>query len=60
MGKSAQEVINTRKREEWDSILQDFLENPQSSANHIVFGMNKEQRDKARGLEQGKSTHTWI
>ena len=57
---SAQEAINTRKREEWNSILQDFIEDPQSSANHIVFGMNKEQRDKARGLDTGKPVPTWF
>ena len=58
---SAQEAVNTRKREEWNSLLQDFLEDPQSSANHLVFGMDKDQRDQARGLEQGKGkTPTWI
>ena len=58
---SAQEAVKDRKREEWNSLLQDFLEDPQSSANHIVFGMNKEQRDQARGLEQGKGKPpTWI
>jgi len=57
---SAQEAINTRKKEEWDSMLEDFIDNPQSSANHLVFGMNKEQRDQARGLEEGKSTPTWV
>ena len=57
---SAQEAINTRKREEWNSMLQDFIENPQSSANHIVMGMNKDQREKARGLEEGKELHTWV
>jgi hypothetical protein len=57
---SAQEAINTRKKEEWDSMLEDFIDNPQSSANHLVFGMNKEQRDQARGLEEGKSVSTWV
>ena len=57
---SAQEAIKTRKREEWNSLLEDFLDNPQSSANHIVFGMNKDQRDKARGLEDGKGINTWV
>jgi len=57
---SAQEAINTRKKEEWDSMLEDFIDNPQSSANHLVFGMNKEQRDQARGLEEGKSIPTWV
>jgi hypothetical protein len=57
---SAMEAIKTRKREEWNSLLEDFLENPHSSANHIVFGMNKDQRDMARGLEDGKPGHTWV
>jgi hypothetical protein len=60
MSISAQEAINMRKKEEWNSILQDFLENPHTSANHIAFGMNKEQRDKARGMEGGKPHPTWV
>ena len=57
---SAQQAIIDRKREDWDSLLTDFIDNPQASANHLVFGMNKDQRDKARGLEQGKSVNTWV
>ena len=57
---SAQEAVNTRKRDEWNSMLEDFIDNPQSSANHLVFGMNKDQRDKARGLEDNKSLPTWV
>ena len=57
---SAEEAIRTRKQEEWNSIQTDFLESPTESANHIVFGMDKDQRDKARGLEDGKSLPTWI
>jgi len=58
---SAQEAVKDRKRDEWNSLLQDFVEDPQSSANHLVFGMNRDQRDQARGLEQNNSkTPTWI
>jgi len=57
---SAHEAMKTRKREDWNSLLEDFLENPQNSANHMIFGMNKEQRDRARGLEGGKSVPTWV
>ena len=56
---SAQEAVNIRKREEWDSMIQDFIERPTASANHLVFGMDKEQREKAQGLEDGKSLPTW-
>ena len=57
---SAQEAINTRKREDWDSLLEDFIDSPQTSANHLVLGMNKDQRQKARGLESGKPVPTWV
>ena len=57
---SAQEAVNTRKRDEWNSMLEDFIDNPQSSANHLVFGMDREQRQKARGLEDNKSVPTWV
>jgi len=60
MSISANEAINLRKRDEWNSILQDFLDSPQSSANHIAFGMNKEQRDQARGHDGHSSVPTWV
>ena len=59
MGISAQEAINTRKREEWNDILQGFIDDPQSSANHLVFGMTKEQRTKARNLDKN-SVPNWV
>jgi hypothetical protein len=57
---SAHNVVRERKREEWNSMIQDFIESPQNSVNHLAFGMNKEQRDKARGLDKGKPVPTWI
>ena len=57
---SAQEAVNTRKREEWDSLLEDFITSPHRSANHLILGMNKDQRDKANGISDGKSTPTWF
>jgi len=60
MGISANEAIKLRKRDEWNSLLVDFLESPQNSANHVVLGMDKDQRDKARGIETGKSVPTWV
>jgi hypothetical protein len=57
---SANEAIKTRKREEWDSMLEDFIDNPQNSANHLVFGMNRDQIQEARGKEGGKSVPTWV
>ena len=47
---SAQDQIQMRKKEEWDNMLAEFLDDPQASANHMVLGMNLEQRSEARGL----------
>jgi len=57
---SAERQIAQRKLDNWNSMIEDFLDNPHSSANHLVFGMDKEQRDKARGLESGKPVPTWV
>ena len=57
---SAQEAVNTRKQAEWASMMEDWFESPQSSANHLVFGMNKEQRELANLKDTGNSTYTWL
>jgi hypothetical protein len=57
---SAAEQIKLRKRDEWNSMLEDFLDNPTASANHLVFGMDLEQRQKARLNEDQKSVSTWV
>ncbi len=58
---SAHEAVKSRKAEEWQSMLQDFLDNPQASADHLVLGMNKEQRDQANRLDNNKtSVPTWV
>jgi len=57
---SAYEAVNMRKRDEWNSMLQDFLDDPHSSANHIVLGMDRTQRDKAKGKDTGKPLPTWV
>ncbi len=56
---SALEQIKLRKREEWDDILQAFLDDPQSSANHLVLGMDVNQRQQAQGNVDGNSVPTW-
>ena len=60
MGISAQEAINIRKQKEWEDILEDFLDSPQASANHLVFGMSLDQRKEARGLEDNNEVHNWV
>ena len=56
-GISAQEEIKARKREEWDQMLEAFIEDPQQSANYMVFGMTAEQQRQARGKT---SVANWV
>lgn len=46
---SAHEQMKSRKREEWNDMLEGFLDDPQAMTNHLVLGMNKTQRDAAKG-----------
>ena len=59
MGISAQEAIKNRKREEWNQMLEEFFDDPQSSANHLVMGMNYQQRQQAKG-DTKNSVPTWV
>ena len=59
MAISAQEQINTRKREEWLDMLRSTIDDPQGSANHLVLGLNKDQRQQARGTAQ-TSVPNWV
>ena len=56
---SALDQIQDRKKEEFANILADFLDNPESSANHMVLGMSLEQREEARGKDTGNSVPNW-
>ena len=57
---SAYETVKLRKQEEWQDILDTWADDPQSAANHMVLGMNLEQRREARGKNSGKSVPTWL
>ena len=56
---SAQDQIQLRKKEEWDNMLAEFLDDPQASANHMVLGMNLDQRNEARGLDDNNHGYNW-
>jgi hypothetical protein len=53
MAISASEEIKNRKRQEWNAMLEEFFDDPQASANHMVLGMNLEQRRQAKGKTHG-------
>ncbi len=57
---SANQAIIDRKRDDWNDMLKQFVEDPESSANHIVLGLDLEQRQQAN-LKKGKKVlATWI
>lgn len=59
MGISAQETVKQRKIEEWNDMLTAFLDDPQSETNHLVLGMNLDQKRQARGTSKN-SVPTWV
>ena len=59
MGISAQEAIKERKRTEWNQMLEEFIDDPQASANHMVLGMNYDQRQQAKGNSKN-SVPNWV
>ncbi len=56
---SAQDQMKLRKKEEWDNMLAEFLDDPQASANHMVLGMDLEQRNEARGRDTDTYGYNW-
>ena len=60
MAISAYEAVKFRKQEEWQDMMDSWLDDPKAAANHMAFGMDIKQRRKARGLASGKSVPTWV
>jgi hypothetical protein len=56
---SAKAQIQMKKDEEFQDLLEQFIDNPQMATNHLVLGMDKEQRQQARGLSNGNSVPHW-
>ena len=56
---SAHETVKLRKQEDWQDMLDSWLDDPQSAANHMVFGMDLAQRQQARGLAGKGGTPLW-
>jgi len=60
MAISANEQMILQKREDWDDMMAAWLDDPQSAANHLCFGMDLNQRRQAR-QESGRSqVSKWI
>jgi hypothetical protein len=59
MGISAFEAVKQKRMDDWQDLLQTFLDDPQSAANHMVMGFDLEMRQKARGVTKGGAP-TWV
>ncbi len=57
---SAYETVKQRNRDDWQDMLDTWNDDPQAAANHMVLGMDLEQRQKARGKSGRKQTPTWV
>lgn len=57
---SAHEAVKQRKQEEWQDMMEEWFENPEAAANHMVLGMDINQRRQARGNTGKKSVPTWV
>jgi hypothetical protein len=61
MSISAYEAVKTRRQEDWQDMLETFIDDPQAATDHMVFGMSLDQRRQARGLAKtGKTVPTWV
>ena len=57
---SAQESINYAKREDWNDMMEAWLDDPEAAASHMVFGMDLNQRKHARNLKGKTSVSHWV
>ena len=60
MAISAQEMVNIRKRDDWNQMIEEWLDDPQAAADHMAFGMNLNQRQQANNLKGKSSVPTWV
>ena len=52
--------MKLRKQEDWKDMIDEFLDDPQAATDHLVFGMNLDQRRQARQLKGKKVVPTWV
>ena len=43
-----------------EAMMEEFIDNPQTSANHLVLGMTMDQRKQARGIEDNQEIPNWV
>jgi len=54
---SAQEIVNKRKRDDWNDLIQQMIEDPHTATQQLALGMTLEQRQSSR---RNNSVHNWV
>jgi hypothetical protein len=57
---SAYEQMKMDRIEDWNDMNEAWLDDPQSAANHMAFGMNLQTRKLARNIKGKTSVSHWI
>ena len=57
---SAYEAVKDRKRDDWNDMMNEWIDDPEAAASHLAFGMNLDQRQKSRMLAGKKVVPTWV
>ena len=57
---SAYEQMKLDKLDDWNDAQQAWLDDPQSAANHMAFGMSLNQRKQARMLKGDNQVSNWV
>jgi hypothetical protein len=56
---SAFETVKLKRMEDWQDVLDTWLDDPQQAANHMVLGMDLEQRQMARNGSPRSRVPRW-
>ena len=57
---SAYEQMKIEKRDDWNDMLDAWLDDPQAAATHMALGMSLDQRQQARQLKGKSSVQHWV
>ena len=57
---SAFETVKMKRMEDWQDVLDTWLDDPQQAANHMVLGMDLEQRIRSRNGSSRSHVPTWV
>jgi hypothetical protein len=57
---SAYEQMKLDRQEDWNDMNEAWLDDPQSAANHMCFGMDLKTRKLARNIKGKSSVSNWV